>query len=186
MTSRVLGLDLQWQNGDSRGEGGVVMRQMSAAVERMAQDFSRFGEHVFPLVVEALESEVEDQFLAQGHGPAEGAWKPLSPAYAEWKAKKYGRGLPILIRTGEMARALTKDGPHALRDYSATTLNYGTTGIPYASFHQLGTEDMPARPPFDFRANLEPVLQRAAAKAVRTILKQTKADDVFGPGPVVP
>ena len=82
-------------------------------------------------------------------------------------------GQPILVATGALRDALTIDGStHALRDYSSTQFNFGTQGLEYASFHQLGTSRMPARPPFDFGPDVEREMARAAADGVRKAVRE--------------
>lgn len=67
-------------------------------------------------------------------------WKPLSPAYAERKRKKYG-DKPILRATDRLWRSLTEEGTegniHRIRDDGADL----GSGVPYGIFHQY------SRPP---------------------------------------
>lgn len=52
-------------------------------------------------------------FDSEGGASAGGKWKPLSPAYAAWKQKKYGN-LPILQRMGGMYKQFTSKGGGAV------------------------------------------------------------------------
>lgn len=152
--------------------GTLGMKSMSLAFERAGAEFARFGEHVFPLVIPALEKETGGQFRAQGRGPNRGRWAPLSPAYAKQKRRLYGAN-PILVATGSMRDALTKSGSgSAVRYYNSRELRFGTAGVTYASFHQTGTvRGLPDRPPFDFTKDFETALTVAAGAAARSALK---------------
>lgn len=70
-------------------------------------------------------------------------WAPLSPAYAAWKRKHYGRK-PILQLTGALIGSLG-NGPGGIHEVTARGMSVGTA-IPYAKWHQRGTPHMPARP----------------------------------------
>ena len=63
-------------------------------------------------------------------------WQPLSPKYAQWKAKRFpGRGL--LERTGMMRRSFDfQSTSNFLRLYNTA---------PYFAVHQVGGERMPRR-----------------------------------------
>lgn len=152
----VFGLQIQYGIGEygADGEGEVSLQRFSVALERLGEDIADFGKHVFPRVIDLFEKTIDGQFQAQGRGPVVGPWAPLSPKYAAWKEANFP-GLPILQRTGELKNALTKDGNHALRDYSGVQLNFGTFGIEYASFHQTGTPRLSVRAMFDFDSEFE-------------------------------
>lgn len=64
-----------------------------------------------------------------------GRWKPLSPAYARWKAWNYP-GQPIMVRTGALREQLTQR-PFGVEQMSADRARFGTN-LPYAAYHQLG------------------------------------------------
>ena len=65
-------------------------------------------------------------------------WKPLAPiTIAERLALGFGPG-PILVRTGRMKRGFrARIGPRSYRVFNRA---------PYFSYHQLGTDRIPARP----------------------------------------
>lgn len=72
-----------------------------------------------------------------------GAWPPLEPEYAAWKATRYP-GAPTLVQTGELFRSvanMTSSPSNTMTDMEATFV----VDSPIARFHQYGTEDMPAR-----------------------------------------
>lgn len=71
-------------------------------------------------------------------------WAELSPITIE--AKGHGR---ILYDTGRLMRSLTSDSPDAIReiagDVYSPSFRFGTF-VEYAVYHQVGTDNMPARP----------------------------------------
>lgn len=72
-----------------------------------------------------------------------GAWPPLNPRYAAWKARRYP-GAPTLVQTGELFRSvanISESIGNVMTDMSATF----EVDSPIAKFHQFGTENMPAR-----------------------------------------
>lgn len=86
------------------------------------------------------------QFASQG-ALGSGGWAPLSPAYAAWKARRYP-GAGILHRTGTLAASLTTR-PFGVEDITRDQAVFGTR-VPYAGYHQAGTDRMPPRPPIQF------------------------------------
>lgn len=163
-------ITLEYQLGNETGE--QTLERLAVAFERADAEMADFGKHIFPELIPVLEAAVGRQFDGEGGGPNAGGWPQLTEAYAAWKEGRYP-GQPILVATGDLREALTVDGSaHALRDYSSTQFNFGTEGLPYASFHQLGTSRMPARPPFDFDAETETDLARAAADGVRKAVRE--------------
>lgn len=183
----VFGLSFRYQvRGGALSRLG--MHEMRAAFERSGAEMGRFGEHVFPRVIRLLEKEVKGQFEAEGRGPNRGKWAPLSPAYAAWKRRHYpGRG--ILRRTNRLYRALTRSrGAQSLRYYTAKELRFGTALVPYASFHQVGTQGgilsrvigalsgrrkgLPDRPVFDFTPAFDENLSKAAKTAARAAIRE--------------
>lgn len=110
-------------------------------VSNAIKDFKRpFSE------VEQLFYQIEaKQFASQGARAT--AWRPLSAAYAKWKARHYP-GQPILQLTGALRRALTGRGAGGIRIMTPTDLTLGTNLI-YGLPHQRGRGRMPARPPIE-------------------------------------
>jgi phage gpG-like protein len=59
------------------------------------------------------------------------------------------------VRSGRLKSALTQqDHPDAIADIQPDRLTFGTR-IPYALYHQLGTQRMPARPPIKLSKTLQ-------------------------------
>jgi phage gpG-like protein len=170
------GINIEYRVGNVPS-GEDTLERMSVAMERAGAELADFGSHVFPKMVPVFEAEVAKQFELEGRGPNVGSWAQLSPAYEEWKGRNYP-GMPILVRTGALRDALTHSGANnALRDVNSSTFNYGTQGLDYASFHQSGTEDMPDRPPFDFTADFERDVLRAALEGAREAVHASGADE---------
>lgn len=174
----VLGITVEYRVGSETGPD--VLQRLGVAFERAGAELTDLGRNVFPLLTPVFEAAEKRQFDAQGAGPVAGSWNPLSEAYAAWKAKKYP-GRPILQRTGALLEALTvASSPFAARDFNASTFLFGTAGVEYASFHQLGTSKMPARPPFDFDPAFEDELQLATRKGINAAIRDSGLDAFVG------
>jgi phage gpG-like protein len=171
----VVGLKVTYTVG--RETGDDVVRNIAVALERAGAEVAQFGKYAFPHLIPVFESAEKRQFSAEGAGPSSGHWAALSAAYAKWKAKKYP-GKPVLERSGKLRKALTSNGPNAVRDYSASMMNFGTTDVEYASFHQMGTPFMPARPPFDFDAQFEKEMRQAAQLGLIDAVRAAKLDSI--------
>jgi phage gpG-like protein len=141
--------------GVDRAGGFVRLSIDIPGRERVSVGLSRWGhaltdwrpffrEYVAPAFFDLVRFNVEKQ------GRLVGGWAALSPAYAAWKARHYP-GKTILRRTdrlyGSLAFANGQPGPEGVfRTPSLTTAEMGTA-VPYARFHQQGTDrPMPARP----------------------------------------
>lgn len=85
------------------------------------------------------------QFGSEG-AYASGVWAPLSPRYKARKEREYP-GRPILERTGRLVGSLTRR-PLDVEVITASTMRIGTS-VPYAKFHQRGTDIMPRRRPVE-------------------------------------
>ncbi len=158
------------------GESGPnVLNKLTSAFERAGTDFKDFGRYFFPELIPSFEGALKKHFDVQGGGPS-GKWAALSPGYAKWKRRHFP-GKPILQRTGNLKDALTNsDSPMAAREYSASQLNFGTSGVHYADFHQLGTARMPARPEFDFTPHLAETAKGKARNVARDIMRGRLGD----------
>lgn len=170
----VVGLSIEVTVGT---DAGPATQRIVAAFERAGDELRGLMQYAGPRLVPVFESGLERQFDAEGHGPYAGHWAALSKRYAEWKAEKYP-GRPILERTGDLRTALTQSSsPLASREWSASEFAFGTVGLEYAAFHQLGTAFMPARPPFDFDSQFEDAFTQAAHLAVVDAVKAARVSD---------
>ena len=165
MSAIVLGVE--WQVGDV---AAPTLGGFTTALERAGAELADVAKHILPKLLPVLEVETGKQFDAEGAGPIAGSWAPLSVSYAKWKEAHYP-GKPLLVRTGALKAALTGPGAGARRDISGDSLTFGTTGIPYASFHQTGTGKMPARPEFDFGPDFDAAMQAATEAGVREAVR---------------
>ncbi len=114
--------------------------------------FQRFGEDVKDmsplwglLATDFFTVNEREQFATQG-AYGSGRWEPLSEPYRSWKAQKFP-GAGILVRTGALKASLTRQGaPGNVLRITPEYVEMGTD-IPYAGYHQHGTDKMTDRPP---------------------------------------
>ena len=127
---------------------GAVIRFNGDGFSPYLLQLEQFQEHLSDAepMFRALAAQVakanREQFDKQGayYGAL---WAPLSPAYAAWKAKKYP-GQPLMVLTGELRSSLT-ERPFGIEEITGSRMVVGT-GLSYASYHQRGTDTLPARP----------------------------------------
>ena len=103
-----------------------------------------------------------EQFSSEGSRGGE-PWAPLSSRYSAYKLSRWGQQ-PILVASRAMRESLTDPGgSHIERRPERDTLEFGTR-VPYAVYHQTGTERMPQRKILDLverdRRNLMKLLQQ--------------------------
>lgn len=85
----------------------------------------------------------ERQFESAGAQGTGGAWQPLSPAYAAWKARNYP-GMPIMQRSQRLFRSLSERNADHIEESRPDELVLGTR-VPYAGYHQVGAGALPQR-----------------------------------------
>lgn len=157
------------------------LRSITVAFERAGDEAANFSTGLFQKLPGIFEAEERRQFDGQGAGPS-GGWAQLSADYAAWKEKKHP-GNPILVLEDRMRQALTSSSsPFAQRVASGDEFEFGTHGLEYASYHQLGTTKMPARPVFDMSADFEQDLQEATLQQVRDAVRTSGLSE-FVEGP---
>jgi hypothetical protein len=132
----------------------TIIIRMSAdtddAIDRlqsMQDRMDNFGP-VFAWAKRELERSYSNNFTAFGAESARamlrGAWPPLDPQYASWKAANQP-GLPMMIGpTASLFRSVSDLAPSPGNAASDTEATYFVDN-PIAKFHQYGTEKMPAR-----------------------------------------
>jgi len=171
----VFGITLEYFVGGQQHRD--PFQSMSVAFERAGGDVSDFGRFVWPRLAASLEESNEEQFDAEGHGPNSGKWASLSEKYKAWKESHVG-SLPILQFTGALKDALTRSSsPFAFREFGLSDFAFGSIGVDYASFHQTGTDDMVARPPFDFGRDTEKEIEIAARLGVNDAIKNSRVEE---------
>ncbi len=121
----------------NRGIAGVIdaTSDLTPAFQEIAEDFR--------------ETE-EKQFAGEGAYGGNTRWADLNPDYAAIKLIRWGN-LPILTRTGDLRKSLSeKSHSEHIEEIEKMSMTIGTS-IPYAIYHQTGTQwgkrKMPARPP---------------------------------------
>lgn len=170
----VTGFQLTYVVGGT--EDDMALERLVAAFERAGDELGDFGKYLWPRLTPLLEETIARQFDSEGDGPS-GHWAPLSAQYAAWKQKKYP-GAPILVATGALREGLTSSGsPFAKRVPNGDEYVYGTTGVTYASYHQVGTGKMQARQPLDLGPSFETEMTRIAAQAAREAMQQARVDE---------
>lgn len=141
--------------------GGDVQldRQLARYLNRVVE-----AEPAFQAMADYVGKELLKNFISQGRY-ASGGWAPLSPKYAKWKAKRYP-GAPILVRTGQLRRDLTRR-PFGVERITDSVMEIGTD-LPYAEYHQTGGRHLPRRRPFELtdtaRKELVKIMQRWIAR----------------------
>jgi hypothetical protein len=122
------------------------LREADAALQGL-------GEHAGNM--RALAPAISTAWYAKETGWLEsggrGTFQGLTEKYAVRKAQKYG-GQPILKASGAMEEALTsKNSVDSVYIETDNELTLGATGRSgeIASYHQEGTDNMPARPVYD-------------------------------------
>jgi len=129
----------------------------------------------FEGIAEDFWSTERSQFREEGEFEGNIQWDPLSGAYARWKSWAYPTKT-ILRLTDRMFKSLTQKGaPDSIFVIEGSvivgrkTMMIGTS-VPYAIYHQLGTDKMPARPPIR--------LTEAQKKRWVAILRDTLKDSI--------
>lgn len=113
--------------------------------QRFIRGFSRVSIDIkdmkepFGIIYEDFKIREQRIFKAQGKPEA---WESLSDIYGMWKAINHP-GLPIMVLTGALKKALTKGEGTAIKDIKKQSARFGTS-LPYAHRHQEGI-DMPQR-----------------------------------------
>lgn len=176
----IAGLHIEWSVAGAV-PGEQVLERITTAFERAGDEMQDFSKHVFPKLTPIFEAESARQFDAQGGGPR-GGWAALSPSYALAKEQTYP-GKTILRRTDALYEALTSSSSvFAERVMTGEQFNFGTRGVDYASYHQVGTSTMVDRPEFDFSPDFERDVQEATLEGVREAVKDSGlAEFVEGP-----
>lgn len=152
-------------------KGPQALQTFAVAFERAGRAAKDWQQYVFPKLVPVIEQSIKEQFDGRGVGPS-GAWAPLRPSYAAWKAR-HAPGMPLMELSGSMRDALTNSSsPYAWREWSADSFSFGTVGLKYVSHHQTGTARMARRQLFDFGRNFEARLAGAAMAGVREAIRK--------------
>ena len=176
MTGPIVKFELNYYVRGQRSDEATLVR-LRTAFERAGIEVTKPTRYIAPLLFAALEKALGRQFKGEGIGPRRGAWAPLAPKYAEWKSAPSG-DKPILERTGNMKAALTSPICHSpCAAFDDASLKFGTRGLQYPNYHQLGTQTreghhkMVDRPLFDFDDKADRAIKGAVLQGVRQAVK---------------
>jgi len=145
-----------------RAEGFDRVRGILRGQQRRGSSFVR---GISSLVVADLQNTIRQYFRRQG-GPY-GSWQPLAASTVARKGHS-----TILWETGRLMRSLWGVTPDSIRDESALRLRFGTR-VPYAKFHETGTQHMPARNFMVQGQDARKAADFAARRAVEHVLRLT-------------
>ncbi len=116
--------------------------------ERLSLALNKFGARISDLrpfwtddFAPQFFDDIQRNFAAEGKYV--GGWRALSPEYAAWKLRKYGRK-KILDRTGAMKESLRLGGRGNILNVFKLRAIFGSL-IHYLPYHQRGTSRMPQR-----------------------------------------
>lgn len=149
--------------------------QMDRGIARFADGIADYRP-IWPVIEDDFYAQEKDQFATEG---AEGGekWKELKPETVGYKEAHFP-GKPILQRTGDLYASLTNpNDPNTVRMEERKTLTLGSR-IPYAIYHQTGTEKMDARPEIE----LTEAFKRTTMHHVQTYLVQIASQSGFRQG----
>jgi hypothetical protein len=134
-TVKIVGAEIQFSGGVDKADVVDYLNALYVRAQDLQQPLQRFGAYL-------VDKHIPRQFEAQGTPKR---WAPLSPAYAAWKRRHYGN-LPKLVLTGAMQAGfrwqVTLQTLRVINRVKAGQRG----GVPRWTYHQLGTEHMPARP----------------------------------------
>lgn len=142
---------------DSNGEGFPFrVRFIGPGFEAFSRTFTQITEDLqdwtepFDMIQADFYNMMRLRFAGEGAHEGEAAWAPLSPKYAEWKARE-APGAKILHLDGNLEAAATNPGaPGAIQEREprrmAIWIERFVGGWNLAYLHQFGTRRMPARP----------------------------------------
>jgi hypothetical protein len=134
-TVKIVGAEIMLGGGIAKADVIRYLNDLHVRAQDMQVPLQRFGAYL-------VEQHIPRQFEAQGTPKR---WAPLSPAYAAWKRRHYGN-LPKLVLTGAMRGGFRwETTPRTLRVINQVKSGQ-RGGVPRWTYHQLGTEHMPARP----------------------------------------
>jgi phage gpG-like protein len=134
-TVKLVGAELQIASGVDKVDVLEYLNALHVRAQDLQRPLQRFGAYL-------VDVHIPRQFAAQGTPKR---WAALSPKYAAWKRRHYG-ALPKLVLTGAMQAGFRwKVTPRSLQVINQVKVGQ-RGGVPRWTYHQLGTETMPARP----------------------------------------
>ena len=126
-------------------EGGQEVVMLTHRINRRLFDLSP----IWGRIVALLQEDLAKEFGTKGSYSGE-PWKPLKEVTKKIKRKRCPAEVEnILVCSGRLKASLTSKNSDTVVLKKKTELEFGT-GVPYAIYHQYGTENMPARRPLLF------------------------------------
>lgn len=144
-TVKLLGADVTIRNGIETDDFVAYLEDLGLRVNDFQPVMERFGEYL-------VEEHIPRQFKRRGTPKR---WAPLSQAYADRKRRQYGN-LPLLVLSGRMKAGFKYEATkRTLRVINRVAAGQGRNKTPRWTWHQDGTDTMPARPmlqinPYDY------------------------------------
>jgi phage gpG-like protein len=143
---------------------------MDRGIARFADGIADYRP-IWAVIEDDFYAQMKDQFESEGAEGGE-SWEPLSPAYAGWKEEHYP-GAKILERSGDLLDSLTNpNSTNGVRREERKSLTLGSL-LPYALYHQVGTENMPARPELVFPETFKRAVMHHVQMYLVTIASQS-------------
>lgn len=109
-----------------------ILTSLAGRVTNLKPAFKQIGDNFL---------QVERRMFAEGGRPAK--WRPLSPRYADWKARHHP-GKPTMILRGDLKDSLMKRGGDHIERIGRKSAEYGTKD-PKGDWHQRGAGRLPVR-----------------------------------------
>lgn len=149
MTSRHAGKSLE-----------VVLEAMNSAHENATYSATLEG-------FATLLREAHQRSFSEGKAANGTPWAPLRPS----TIRKKGHGI-ILVETDRLMDSLTKNTGDSRWTHDEREAEFGTA-VPYAGFHQKGTNKFPARPPVGIdKKTLDAMVERVADREAALIVQR--------------
>jgi phage gpG-like protein len=148
-------------------DGVEVFNRAFNRIDQLISDFRS----IWPNVAREFYAIEADQFGSEGAKGASGKWAPLSPAYKKWKDTHFP-GEPLLRLHRPLVESLTS--PDALGSIYRLDADEMTLGskVEYATAHQRGGGNLPARPPISFTTEDKRKLQKSIQSGLVRFTRQ--------------
>jgi len=135
-TVKLLGADVTVRNGLEVDDFVAHLEALGMRFNDFQPVMERFGEYI-------VDEHIPRQFKRR-RTPKR--WAPLSPDYAARKRRLYGN-LPLLVLSSRMRGGFKAQATkRTLQIINRVAAGQGRNKTPRWTWHQLGTETMPARP----------------------------------------
>lgn len=148
-------------------DGVEVMDRAFNRIDQIISDFRS----IWPNVAKEFYAIEAGQFGSEGAKGASGKWSPLSPAYKKWKESHFP-GEPLLRLAHPLVESLTSpDAPGSIFRLEADQMTLGSK-VEYATAHQRGGGNLPARPPISLTEEDKRKLQKSIQSGLVRFTRQ--------------